>query len=160
MTAQGPQFVLGGSRIPIKGAGFKVEKHSFQHPIFLFSPSSLRRTGLFTPDMAFEAIVKKQIIKLKQPCVKCVDMVIQELINTVRQCSTKVTPSLESERCCRKVEFRKKILREMCLCGGFSVGDLPQAARRDGEDRDFSHTGQRESSQGPGISTRTRTCVS
>lgn len=42
--------------------------------------------------MAFEAIVKKQIIKLKQPCVKCVDMVIQELINTVRQCSTKVTP--------------------------------------------------------------------
>ena len=40
--------------------------------------------------MAFEAIVKKQIIKLKGPCVKCVDMVIQELINTVRQCSTKV----------------------------------------------------------------------
>ena len=41
--------------------------------------------------MAFEAIVKKQIIKLKGPCVKCVDMVIQELINTVRQCSNKVT---------------------------------------------------------------------
>lgn len=49
------------------------------------------RTGLFTPDMAFEAIVKKQVIKLKGPCVKCVDMVIQELINTVRQCSNKVT---------------------------------------------------------------------
>uniref|UniRef100_A0AAX7T6T0 Interferon-induced GTP-binding protein Mx n=1 Tax=Astatotilapia calliptera TaxID=8154 RepID=A0AAX7T6T0_ASTCA len=48
------------------------------------------RTGLFTPDMAFEAIVKKQVIKLKEPCVKCVDMVIQELINTVRQCSNKV----------------------------------------------------------------------
>ncbi|KAJ3594565.1 hypothetical protein NHX12_003872 [Muraenolepis orangiensis] len=47
------------------------------------------RTGLFTPDMAFEAIVKKQIVKLKEPCVKCVDMVIQELINTVRQCSNK-----------------------------------------------------------------------
>uniref|UniRef100_A0AAQ5Z5E0 Interferon-induced GTP-binding protein Mx n=1 Tax=Amphiprion ocellaris TaxID=80972 RepID=A0AAQ5Z5E0_AMPOC len=42
------------------------------------------RTGLFTPDMAFEAIVKKQVIKLKGPCVKCVDMVIQELINTVQ----------------------------------------------------------------------------
>lgn len=41
--------------------------------------------------MAFEAIVKKQVIKLKGPCVKCVDMVIQELINTVRQCSNKVT---------------------------------------------------------------------
>lgn len=74
--------------------GVKSEKkNTFHHPTFLFSPSSLCRTGLFTPDMAFEAIVKKQIIKLKQPCVKCVDMVIQELINTVRQCSTKVTPA-------------------------------------------------------------------
>ncbi|XP_018589800.1 dynamin-3-like isoform X2 [Scleropages formosus] len=48
------------------------------------------RTGLFTPDMAFEAIVKKQVVKLKGPCVKCVDMVIQELINTVRQCTAKL----------------------------------------------------------------------
>ncbi|KAG7251571.1 hypothetical protein CRUP_027739, partial [Coryphaenoides rupestris] len=47
------------------------------------------RTGLFTPDMAFEAIVKKQIVKLKEPCVKCVDMVIQELINTVGSVSLK-----------------------------------------------------------------------
>ena len=52
---------------------------------------SLHRTGLFTPDMAFEAIVKKQIVKIKEPCIKCVDMVIQELINTVRQCTNKVT---------------------------------------------------------------------
>lgn len=49
------------------------------------------RTGLFTPDMAFEAIVKKQIIKLKEPCLKCIDLVIQELINTVRQCTNKVS---------------------------------------------------------------------
>ncbi|XP_056149560.1 dynamin-3 [Lampris incognitus] len=57
------------------------------------------RTGLFTPDMAFEAIVKKQIVKLKEPCVKCVDMVIQELINTVRQCSNKLDcfPRLREE---------------------------------------------------------------
>uniref|UniRef100_A0A3Q2UH28 Interferon-induced GTP-binding protein Mx n=1 Tax=Fundulus heteroclitus TaxID=8078 RepID=A0A3Q2UH28_FUNHE len=57
------------------------------------------RTGLFTPDMAFEAIVKKQIVKLKEPCVKCVDMVIQELINTVRQCSNKLEcfPRLREE---------------------------------------------------------------
>lgn len=48
------------------------------------------RTGLFTPDLAFEAIVKKQIVKLKEPCLKCIDQVIQELINTVRQCSCKV----------------------------------------------------------------------
>ncbi|XDV13726.1 hypothetical protein PO909_002078, partial [Leuciscus waleckii] len=48
------------------------------------------RTGLFTPDLAFEAIVKKQIIKLKEPCLKCIDLVIQELINTFRQCTNKL----------------------------------------------------------------------
>uniref|UniRef100_A0AAY4BYZ4 Dynamin-2 n=1 Tax=Denticeps clupeoides TaxID=299321 RepID=A0AAY4BYZ4_9TELE len=57
------------------------------------------RTGLFTPDLAFEAIVKKQIIKLKEPCVKCIDLVIQELINTVRQCTNKLNsyPRLREE---------------------------------------------------------------
>ncbi|CAG5897885.1 unnamed protein product, partial [Menidia menidia] len=49
-------------------------------------------TGLFTPDLAFEAIVKKQIVKLKTPCLKCIDLVIQELINTFRQCTSKVLP--------------------------------------------------------------------
>ncbi|NXI86722.1 DYN2 protein, partial [Rhipidura dahli] len=54
-------------------------------------PRSLgSRTGLFTPDLAFEAIVKKQVVKLKEPCLKCVDLVIQELINTVRQCTSKL----------------------------------------------------------------------
>uniref|UniRef100_A0AAR2J6K4 Dynamin-2 n=1 Tax=Pygocentrus nattereri TaxID=42514 RepID=A0AAR2J6K4_PYGNA len=48
------------------------------------------RTGLFTPDLAFEAIVKKQVVKLKEPCLKCIDLVIQELINTVRQCTNKL----------------------------------------------------------------------
>ncbi|XP_039539728.1 dynamin-2 isoform X3 [Pimephales promelas] len=57
------------------------------------------RTGLFTPDMAFEAIVKKQLIKLKEPCLKCIDLVIQELINTVRQCTLKLNsyPQLREE---------------------------------------------------------------
>ncbi|KAI3352926.1 hypothetical protein L3Q82_019507 [Scortum barcoo] len=54
-------------------------------------PFAVFMTGLFTPDLAFEAIVKKQIIKLKEPCLKCIDLVIQELINTVRQCTNKVS---------------------------------------------------------------------
>lgn len=62
------------------------------HPLIpLILLSRPYRTGLFTPDMAFEAIVKKQVVKLKEPCLKCVDLVIQELINTVRQCTTKVS---------------------------------------------------------------------
>uniref|UniRef100_A0AAZ3PZY2 Dynamin stalk domain-containing protein n=1 Tax=Oncorhynchus tshawytscha TaxID=74940 RepID=A0AAZ3PZY2_ONCTS len=58
------------------------------------------RTGLFTPDLAFEAIVKKQIIKLKEPCLKCMDLVIQELINTVRQCTNKVPRCMEPVKPC------------------------------------------------------------
>lgn len=52
--------------------------------------SPVLRTGLFTPDMAFETIVKRLIAQLKEPCQKCVDMVISELVNTVRQCTQKV----------------------------------------------------------------------
>jgi dynamin GTPase len=48
------------------------------------------RVGLFTPDMAFEAIVKKQITRIKEPCLKAVDLVIAELSNVVRLCADKV----------------------------------------------------------------------
>lgn len=48
------------------------------------------RVGLFTPDMAFEAIVKKQISRLKEPSLKCIDLVVQELTNVVRMTAEKV----------------------------------------------------------------------
>ncbi|XP_073496297.1 dynamin-1 isoform X10 [Phyllobates terribilis] len=57
------------------------------------------RTGLFTPDLAFEAIVKKQVQKLKEPSLKCVDMVVSELTSTIRKCSEKLSqyPHLREE---------------------------------------------------------------
>ncbi|XP_059483198.1 dynamin isoform X5 [Neocloeon triangulifer] len=57
------------------------------------------RVGLFTPDMAFEAIVKKQIARLKEPCLKCVDLVVTELCNVVRMCADKMNryPRLREE---------------------------------------------------------------
>ena len=57
------------------------------------------RVGLFTPDMAFEAIVKKQIERLKEPSLKCVDLVVQELTNVVRACTDKMAryPRLRDE---------------------------------------------------------------
>merc|ERR1711971_106309 len=60
------------------------------------------RVGLFTPDMAFEAIVKKQIARMKEPSIKCIDLVVQELSNVVRTVAEKMSryPRLreESER--------------------------------------------------------------
>ncbi|KAM3619444.1 uncharacterized protein V6R79_008292 [Siganus canaliculatus] len=57
------------------------------------------RTGLFTPDMAFEAIVKKQMSQIKGPCMKFVDMVSHELSSTLCQCINKLHtfPKLHKE---------------------------------------------------------------
>ncbi|XP_023260068.1 dynamin-2 isoform X6 [Seriola lalandi dorsalis] len=57
------------------------------------------RTGLFTPDLAFEAIVKKQILKLKEPSLKCVDLVVCELTALVMKCAVKLNsyPRLREE---------------------------------------------------------------
>ncbi|XP_057185031.1 dynamin-1a isoform X3 [Triplophysa rosa] len=57
------------------------------------------RTGLFTPDLAFEAIVKKQMQKLNGPCLKCIDMVVSELTSTIHKCSEKLAqyPMLREE---------------------------------------------------------------
>ena len=60
-------------------------------------PPSLR-VGLFTPDMAFEEIVKRQIQKLLQPALKCVDMVSGELGAVVQKCAEGVS-MLSEERC-------------------------------------------------------------
>ncbi|GMR32579.1 hypothetical protein PMAYCL1PPCAC_02774 [Pristionchus mayeri] len=43
------------------------------------------RVGLFTPDKAFEFIAKEQISRLKEPALKCVDLVVNELAAVVRQ---------------------------------------------------------------------------
>lgn len=68
-------------------------------------PAYPYRTGLFTPDLAFEAIVKKQIQKLNGPSLKCIDMVVSELTSTIRKCSQKVklqreARPLTSSLCC------------------------------------------------------------
>ncbi|KAJ8933482.1 hypothetical protein NQ314_013980, partial [Rhamnusium bicolor] len=47
------------------------------------------RIGLFTPDLAFDAIVKKQIARLMEPCLKCIDLVITELLAVVHSCTEK-----------------------------------------------------------------------
>ena len=68
------------------------EMQLLTYSIFLTSSilQSLFRTGLFTPDMAFETIVKRQICKLKEPSLKCVDMVVEELTKVAHKITDKV----------------------------------------------------------------------
>ncbi|CAL4079341.1 unnamed protein product [Meganyctiphanes norvegica] len=57
------------------------------------------RVGLFTPDMAFDAIVKGQIGRLKEPSLKCVDLVVQELTSVLHNTASKMSryPRLQEE---------------------------------------------------------------
>jgi hypothetical protein len=45
--------------------------------------------------MAFEAIVKKQIGRLREPGLKCCDLVVQELTNVIRMVAEKVVVASE-----------------------------------------------------------------
>lgn len=67
------------------------------HPLAQRHHPDPLRTGLFTPDLAFETIVKKQIRKLKEPSLKCVDMVVSEVTTLVRKSANKVTRSADRE---------------------------------------------------------------
>ncbi|KAK2498338.1 hypothetical protein MC885_000968 [Smutsia gigantea] len=75
------------------------ERFPFELVKMEFDEKDLRREISYAIKNIHGAIVKKQVIKLKEPCLKCVDLVIQELISTVRQCTSKLSsyPKLQEE---------------------------------------------------------------
>jgi dynamin GTPase len=58
--------------------------------IFLIKKFTSFRSGLFTPDEAFEYIVQMQIAKFEDPIMKCVDMVVSELLSIIHEATNKV----------------------------------------------------------------------
>eukprot|EP00040_Diaphanoeca_grandis_P022222 m.118917 g.118917 ORF g.118917 m.118917 type:complete len:824 (-) comp28710_c2_seq1:149-2620(-) len=50
------------------------------------------RVGLFTPEEAFETIVKKLIAGLKPPCQACIEMVTEEVRKITLNCGMKLEP--------------------------------------------------------------------
>lgn len=78
------------------------------------------RVGLFTPDMAFDAIVKTQITRLREPSLKCVDLVVQELGSVLRKCTEKMQryPRLreETERIITNhIREKENVLKEQLM---------------------------------------------
>ena len=57
------------------------------------------RSGLFTPDMAFERIVKEQIEQMKEAPMHIADQVTNQMISAVREATEvmKHYPSLREE---------------------------------------------------------------
>ena len=52
------------------------------------------RAVLFEPYMVFEVIVKKEIERLKEPILKCIELVIGELTSAVRMCTQHVRENI------------------------------------------------------------------
>lgn len=138
---------MGGARGRSSGGqGGALAWHSWQElacdPALL--PLRAFRTGLFTPDMAFETIVKKQVKKIREPCLKCVDMVISELISTVRQCTKKVTWRPGRPRLCPILHCCQALLPHVPTASSAACPDLSGA----GEAGDH-RPGQGDSPRGP-----------
>ena len=53
-------------------------------------PCSGIRLGLFTPDQAFDVVAKKQIEKLRKPCLTLIQLVSAELYSIANGAVTKV----------------------------------------------------------------------
>ena len=53
-------------------------------------PCSGIRLGLFTPDQAFDVVAKKQIEKLRKPCLTLIQLVSAELYSIANGSVTKV----------------------------------------------------------------------
>ena len=67
-----------------------MNSHAFAF-LFRFLPPPLGiRSGLFTPDRAFEQVAKLQIEKLKDPSSKLIDLVTHEMLATFKEPLTKV----------------------------------------------------------------------
>ncbi|RCN33354.1 dynamin family protein [Ancylostoma caninum] len=82
------QAVLFHERFPFEIVKMEIDEKEMRKEIqFAIRNIHGIRVGLFTPDMAFEAIAKKQIARLKEPSLKCVDLVVNELANVIRQCA-------------------------------------------------------------------------
>ena len=48
------------------------------------------RPSLFIPEVAFDLLIKPQIKKLEVPCLRCVELVFDEMLKIVKACETKV----------------------------------------------------------------------
>ncbi|KAM8964921.1 dynamin-1-like protein isoform 2-T3 [Sarcophilus harrisii] len=52
------------------------------------------RPAFFVPEVSFVLLVKRQIMRLEEPSLRCVDLVLEELQRVIQHCSTSITKEL------------------------------------------------------------------
>eukprot|EP01134_Creolimax_fragrantissima_P002300 CFRG2300T1 len=87
-------------RFPYELNKFEIDERKLRREI-LFAIKNIHgmRTGLFTPDQAFEAICRKLIERMRAPSLLCVELSMQELITITSFASKRVEkyPRLRDE---------------------------------------------------------------
>ncbi|KAK2120374.1 Dynamin- GTPase protein [Saguinus oedipus] len=101
--------------------------HGIRHVLGPGRGAEPQKQGGWDRDMAFETIVKKQVKKIREPCLKCVDMVISELISTVRQTGL-FTPDLAFEATVKKQV--QKLKEPSIKCVDMVVSELTATIRK------------------------------
>uniref|UniRef100_A0A3Q2WDB1 Dynamin-1-like protein n=1 Tax=Haplochromis burtoni TaxID=8153 RepID=A0A3Q2WDB1_HAPBU len=79
------------------------------------------RPSLFVPEVSFELLVKKQVKRLEEPSLRCVELVHEEMQRIIQHCSNYSTqvanrPGVHSARLCSRAiinEQRRNRMREM-----------------------------------------------
>ena len=55
------------------------------------------RPALFVPDISFELLVKRQIKRLEEPSLRCVELVHEEMQRIIQHCGTQVCSRGDAE---------------------------------------------------------------
>lgn len=73
-------------------AAVKLDEGKMRHEIYV-SVCNINgfRPQLFTSYMAFENLMKRDIERLKEPVVVCIDSVVEQLTSAVRNCTKHVS---------------------------------------------------------------------
>ena len=105
-------------KFPFEMAKMVIDEQQLRREIaFAIKNATGIRIGLFTPDQAFAAIVRKQIERLQDPAMHCLQWVAQELSQVVKACAERMTryPRLrdETERMVKRcVEMRESLTED------------------------------------------------
>lgn len=87
-------------KFPFELAKMVIDEQQLRREIaFAIKNATGIRIGLFTPDQAFTAIVRKQIERLRDPALDCLQWCMEELDTLIRKCGERMSryPRLRDE---------------------------------------------------------------
>lgn len=79
------------------------------------------------PEVSFELLVKKQVKRLEEPSLRCVELVHEEMQRIIQHCSNYST-QVGGARPARGVGGRRAGAQRPCVCPA-GAAEVPQAAR-------------------------------